>query len=100
MKAFVCCIILVLVNLYSAVQYICYYADYIGESAGEIIAMFFVPPLFGLFTGALGITIMCSGFRMEFYKKYWWILSLSAFIALLPSLYCFVMLLLVGDRGG
>jgi hypothetical protein len=71
-----------------------------GKSVGEITAIFLVPTLFGLFTGTLGITIMCSGFRREFYKKYWWILSLSAFFALIPSLYCVVMLILVGDVGG
>lgn len=100
MKAFACCIILALVNLYSVAQYLCYYADYIGESVGETTAMFFVPSLFGLLTGALGVTIMCYGFRMKFYKKYWWILLLSALLALLPSLYCVAWLFLVGDRGG
>ena len=87
------------VNLCVGLQYLDY-ADYIGEIFGYLVALFFVPIFLGVCTGALGITIMCSGFRMEFYKKYWWILSLSAFLALLPSLYCFVMLLLVGDRGG
>ena len=100
MKTFVCCIILALVNLFSAFQYLCYYADYIGERAGEITALFIVPPLFGLFTGALGIRIMCSGFRMSFYKKYWWILLFSAFLALFPSLYFIVGMSLFGDRGG
>ena len=100
MKTIVCCIMLAVVNLFFAVQYFHYYVNHVGRNLGQIVAIFLVPILFGVLTGALGIAIMCSGFRMAFYKKYWWILLLSAFLALLPSLYCVVMLMLVGDRGG
>lgn len=100
MKAFVCCMMLAFVNLYFAFQYLCYYADFIGENVGEIVADFLVPILFGLFTGFIGVTIMCSGFRIKYYKKHWWTLALSAFLALLPTLYYIIVGTLIGDRGG
>ncbi len=99
MKTLVCCITLAAVNLFFAFQYFDY-ADCIGGRFGYLAALFVVPFIFGICIGALGVTIMCSGFRMKFYKKYWWILLLSAFFALLPSLYCVAWLFLVGDRGG
>ena len=100
MKTIVCCTMLAVVNLFFAFQYFLYYVNHVGRNLGQLVAVFLVPILFGVFTGALGITIMCSGFRMAFYKKYWWILLFSAFLALFPSLYFIVGMSLFGDRGG
>jgi hypothetical protein len=91
MKTFLLCIILAVVNIGIAYLHAIYLGDYIAQITGYVVDLYVVPALFGLITGTVAVGLLEHNVLVGL-REHWWILLMSGFFALLPSLYYVVFM--------
>jgi len=75
-------IIVTFINITASGVHLTQSADTLARYFGYEVSLFVVPPLFGIFTGIVGILIT-GGFKKNF-VRHWWLPTLGALSALTP----------------